>query len=179
MNANTSEYIELDLGSILPLSTITTQGEGSNQEAASWTTSYTVETSTDGTNFSQLGGTFTGNIDRSTEVTNDFPVITPTQYIRIYPQDWSNYPALRVGVGTRSYTDVTTFILAIEDNRQDNITQSLNNSSASSLLNISLANSDNNAQYDYVFGSETSSIQASVPDTNNKPFLTMFSSSAG
>ena len=158
VGANTSEYLELDLGSVLPLSTITTQGEGSNQESAAWVTDYTVEVSTDGTTFVQVESTFTGNTDKGTQVENELVDSVPAQYVRIYPQDWSGYPAMRVALGTKGYPAVTTFVLAVEDTRQDNVTQSLNYVDANNQFNNSVGNASGDATLDYDFASTDSAV---------------------
>ncbi len=175
-NANTTEYLQLDFGEIVPISTIRTQGELANQRPNNWVTSYTVEISTDGTNYTQLDGVFTGNTDRSTRVRNQFSANTPAQYVRIYPQTWSGYPALSVDVGSNGYNALSTFVLAVEDSRQNNVTQSINHLDTNNRLDISVTNGAGNATVDNSFnGNGSVALSDASPAVSDKPFLINYS----
>ncbi|XP_071941053.1 uncharacterized protein [Antedon mediterranea] len=94
---DSTEYIQVDLGSLSQVSQVATQGSGGLSERV---TEYNVKYSTDGNNFIEItavgGGRFPGNTDGDGVVTNSFSSPVYAQYIRIYPYDWSNWPALRM-----------------------------------------------------------------------------------
>ena len=175
-NANTTEYLQLDLGEIVPLSNIRTRGERNNSQGDNYVTSYTVEVSTNGSTFTQVDGVFTGNADRTNVIQNEFSANTPAQYVRIFPQTWNGTPALNVGVGTNGYPGVSSFVLAVENTRQNNVTQSLNNIDANNLLHISATDGSGNATVDHSFeGDGSVALSAVSPTISDLPFLINYS----
>jgi surface protein len=175
-NNNTTEYLQLDLGEVVPLSTIRTRGERANAQGNNYVTSYTVQISTDGTIFTPIDGVFTANTNRTDVVLNAFSANTPAQYVRIYPQTWNGYPALCVGLGTKGYNQASTFVLALEDARQDHVIQSANHLDANNNFDISLANGSGNttAKYSFSGGNEVD-LSATAPPTSNDAILINYS----
>ena len=119
--ANT-EFITLDLGAVSPVKGLSTRG---STNTVNWTTSYTVSYSVDGTSYTPLGTTFTGNNNQNSVVSQDFGATVVARYIRIFPQTWNTQPALRVDVFHTASTSLSAFVVSKEDVRQNNTTLSL------------------------------------------------------
>jgi hypothetical protein len=92
-NNQVGEWMQLDLGRTMAVTHIVTQGR---HEYDQWVTEYKVQHSTDGSQFTAVSATFTGNKDRGTYQTNALSV--GARYIRIYPQKWSSHMSMRMGV---------------------------------------------------------------------------------
>jgi hypothetical protein len=84
----------LDLGSVKPVNGVVTQGRG---DAAQYVTSYTVSTSYDGTTFTPVNGTFTGNTNNTTAVVNMFGQYH-ARYVRITVSAYTTFPSMRIDV---------------------------------------------------------------------------------
>ncbi len=94
-----SEWMQIDLGANKTITGVVTQGRA-NFSAGQYVTSYKVEYSSDGTNWSWVDNenVFTGNSDSNTKVTNTFTTSVLARYIRIYPETFFGYPSMRAGV---------------------------------------------------------------------------------
>ena len=70
------------------------QGRGDYDQ---WVKSYKVLYSVDGDiwEYTDNGKTYTGSMDRSTKIENDFDNIVEAKYIRIYPQTWNGHISMR------------------------------------------------------------------------------------
>jgi len=99
-------YITMDLGSDKSVQGVVTKGRGDYPQ---WVTAYTVSyatTAAPGT-FISLGS-FTGNTDQITSVTNTFAPVT-ARYIRITETAFNGHPCMRCDVVlSGSTTDITT-----------------------------------------------------------------------
>ena len=73
---------------------VVTQGRGN---AYQWVTSYKVEYSNDGVNWSEVddGFSFPGNTDRNTHVKHWFDTPVTARSIRLLPKSWKNHVSLR------------------------------------------------------------------------------------
>ena len=90
-----SNYLQFDLGSILPINGVATQGRG---DFSQFVQTYTVEYSSDGTNWLSVPGTFTGNSDQNTVVSNLFAQAVKGRYVRIFPQSFSGHMSMRAEI---------------------------------------------------------------------------------
>jgi len=98
-------YITMDLASDQSVTGVVTKGRGDGPQ---WVTAYTVSYATaaaPGT-FISLGS-FTGNTDQNTPVTNTFPAVT-ARYIRITETAWSGYPSMRCDAVFTGSLDIST-----------------------------------------------------------------------
>jgi hypothetical protein len=91
-----NEYLQIDLGSVKPVNGIYTQGRGDC--CSQWVTSYTVQVSNNGSSWSSVGGTYTGNSDAQSLVTNLFATAVNARYVRIIPQGMNNHMSMRADV---------------------------------------------------------------------------------
>ena len=99
-------WVQLDTGSARLIRGVVTQGEGYDERY--WTTSFSVQVSSDGTTWSDVddGATFTGNTDADNKVTTLFASAVSARYIKVFPQSWEDGEAedldrsvsMRVGV---------------------------------------------------------------------------------
>ena len=91
---NTSQFIGMLFDEPLGISSVTTQGRAN---ANQWVTSYQLEATKDGVTWESLG-TYSGNNDRSTQVTNEVSN-TDTDWVglRINPLTWVGHVSLRFG----------------------------------------------------------------------------------
>ncbi|MDB9910956.1 discoidin domain-containing protein [Flavobacteriaceae bacterium] len=82
-------YYQVDLGQVETISAVATQGRNS---FAQWVTSYSIQYSNDGSNFTDYNGgaAFTANTDQNTVVKNDFSPTISARYIRFLPLTKSN-----------------------------------------------------------------------------------------
>ena len=103
------EYIQADFGQLQRIQAIATQGRA---DWNVWVTSYKFAYSTDGVTYRYVTSdddgsdrVFGGNSDRSTVVENSFDVPVVAQFVRLYPQTWNDYMALRWEVYGCSYND--------------------------------------------------------------------------
>ncbi|XP_038064463.1 neuropilin-1-like isoform X2 [Patiria miniata] len=93
-----NQWIRVDLQSPTTVTGLITQGR---HRSNVWVTSYKVQHSDDGTNWSDVTGTdglpvkFQGNVDNETPVTNYFPAVLNTRFIQIRPLAWTRYICLR------------------------------------------------------------------------------------
>lgn len=108
--SNQGEWIQVDLGEIMKVTAVATQGNGKTT-ISEWTTSYILQYSNDGQHFEDYddGTAFTGNFDRDTVVKNriDPPIIA--RFIRLVPKTWNNWNALRLELYGCSQGDVTSY----------------------------------------------------------------------
>ncbi|XP_019637229.1 PREDICTED: uncharacterized protein LOC109479680 [Branchiostoma belcheri] len=97
-----SQWLQVDLGWMHPISGVITQGRPDRDQ---WVTSYKLQHSIFGDQFTTIVDLFTGldkvftaNSDRDTEVTNllDEPIIT--RFVRFWPQTWFNWISMRVEI---------------------------------------------------------------------------------
>jgi hypothetical protein len=99
-----NQYAQLDLGSSLYVTKITTQPLAGDTTSFR-VTSYTVLTSTDGTTFVDANGgnVFSGNTANTaanTKVTNTLVTPTLARYVRLNVKAWSGFVAMRFAVET-------------------------------------------------------------------------------
>ncbi|XP_038064692.1 retinoschisin-like [Patiria miniata] len=93
-----NQWIRVDLQAPTTVTGLITQGRHYSDV---WVTSYKVQHSDDGTNWSDVTGTdgismqFQGNVDYDTPVTNYFPAVLNTRFIQIRPLAWTRYICLR------------------------------------------------------------------------------------
>ncbi|KAK3284292.1 hypothetical protein CYMTET_8050 [Cymbomonas tetramitiformis] len=91
-------WYELDTGAVQPIHGVVTQGA---QNHDNWVAAYTVRSSVNGSSWTDVDGAavFAGNSDRSSYHTEMFQQgALMARYIRIYPQRWYSWVALRVGL---------------------------------------------------------------------------------
>ncbi|MFN5421917.1 MAG: discoidin domain-containing protein, partial [bacterium] len=96
-------WIQLDLGSVQSIDGVATLGAAGY---AYWTKDYSVQVSSDGTNWTNLGR-FDGNFDNNTPRYNDFSSPVSCRYIRVFPGGYYQYRAMRLDVYTKTETNVT------------------------------------------------------------------------
>ncbi|BFZ02512.1 hypothetical protein BsWGS_05551 [Bradybaena similaris] len=94
------QYIQVDFLIPVYISGVTTQGQ---HDAASYVTSYKIQHSSDGTNWSPLreqgvDKVFPANKDAQTPVTNMFSKLVRARFLRISPQTWQGRIAMRFEV---------------------------------------------------------------------------------
>ena len=94
-NNSVGEYLQIDLGSAAQVVGTVVQGRA---DADDWVTSYNVQHSMDGVTWVTAPGTFSGNSDRDTRVSNMFQQTVQARHIRIYPQTWQGQMSMRAGV---------------------------------------------------------------------------------
>jgi len=94
---SSNEWFQVDLGQIETVSAVATQGRNSNPQ---WITSYTIEYSDDGSNFTNYNGgvVLTGNTDQNTVVKNDFSPTFTARYVRFRADTWNIHIAGRFEV---------------------------------------------------------------------------------
>ncbi|CAH1259071.1 MFGE8 [Branchiostoma lanceolatum] len=102
---NANEWLQIDLGSEMPVAGVITQGRSSlHHSSVQHVTSYKLRFSTDGSTWStyttNLGQekVFTGNSDQETEVRNLLDGAITTRYVRFWPQTWQSYVSMRVEI---------------------------------------------------------------------------------
>ena len=83
-SSDPNPYYQVDLGQVETISAVATQGRNSHPQ---WVTSYSIQYSNDGMNFTDYNGgsAFTANTDQNTVVKNDFSPTISAQYIRFLP----------------------------------------------------------------------------------------------
>ncbi|XP_052248669.1 mucin-5AC-like isoform X9 [Dreissena polymorpha] len=94
------QFIQVDLGSLEQIAGLITQGRPDTDQ---WVESFFVETSIDGTHwykYADMGSKkeytlFAGNFDRSTQVRTMFDREIDARFVRIVPQSWYQWIALR------------------------------------------------------------------------------------
>ena len=102
------EYIQADFGQLQQIQAVATQGK---QAFDQWVTSYKFAYSTDGVTYHYITSddgsdrVFGGNSDRNTVVEHSFDVPIVARLVRLYPQTWNDYMALRWEVYGCSYND--------------------------------------------------------------------------
>ncbi|XP_078346313.1 uncharacterized protein LOC144631689 isoform X2 [Oculina patagonica] len=92
-----NQWLQVDFGVETQVTRISTQGR---QDANQWVKEYTLRYSTDGSYFKQyqpsgFTKTFVANSDRYTVVSHDLEKPIRTRYLRIVPEEWQSYIALR------------------------------------------------------------------------------------
>eukprot|EP00937_MAST-01D_sp_MAST-1D-sp2_P003782 g3782.t1 len=98
LSAQSNGWLALDLGSVQPVVAIAT---GGRPAANQWVRDYTVDVSTDNTQWSEApcasGRTCPGNTDDSTVVTNELASMQWARYVRVNVVSYKSYAALRMG----------------------------------------------------------------------------------
>ncbi|XP_033111312.1 neuropilin-1-like [Anneissia japonica] len=94
---NLGQWIQVDLGDIMTVSGLITQGRIAYSQ---WVTAYIVEYSLDGSQWKFVSQNdyekeFKGNFDADTAVTRLFPVPVFAKYIRIHPIAWVRHISMR------------------------------------------------------------------------------------
>ncbi|KAK3254862.1 hypothetical protein CYMTET_35936 [Cymbomonas tetramitiformis] len=97
---NVGEWMQVDLGHIRSIRAIATQGRDWDQEAQ-WVSAYNVSSSVDGITWAAVMnqdgiGTFAGNVDEHTVVTQYFSSFVQARYIRVYPQTYQDWMSMRM-----------------------------------------------------------------------------------
>ncbi|XP_077974355.1 lactadherin-like isoform X2 [Styela clava] len=92
------EWHQVDFGEPKPIGGIVTQGRVYHDQ---WVSSFKIShgNSTGAMVVIRENGldkVFTGNSDRSTKVTNMFPHVITSRYIRVHPQTWQRHVSMRV-----------------------------------------------------------------------------------
>lgn len=92
-------YYQIDAGTERYIAGVITLG---NANAQQWVTSYTIETSTDGTAWTQSNGpsgsTWAGNTDSSTPAVSEFSSPVSARFVRVKPKGSSGLLSMRVGL---------------------------------------------------------------------------------
>ena len=88
--------MDIDLGYKRAVGGVVTQGRGDGINH--YVTSYSVQYRGEDGDWSDVDGNFTANTDRNTKVENYFPTSVNARYIRIRPQTWHEWPAMRAGL---------------------------------------------------------------------------------
>ncbi|CAH1773606.1 unnamed protein product [Owenia fusiformis] len=91
------EWIQVNLGEAMCVYGIVTKGRADHPQ---WTTSYKLQYSDDGDHFTKLiynqqEQILLGNNDSITPVYNNFTKPFDAQFVRLYPQTWNSYNAIR------------------------------------------------------------------------------------
>ena len=102
------EYIQADFGQLQRIQAVATQGRADTNY---WVTSYKFAYSTEGVTYDYVTSddgsdrVFAGNSDRNTVVEHSFDVPIIARFVRLYPQTYVIYMALRWKVYGCSYND--------------------------------------------------------------------------
>lgn len=108
------QYLEVDLGAVSRVTQVSTQGYPTvsgakvNKKDKCWVESYTLDFSTDGSQWQQytengVVKVFKGNRDNNSVIINSIANPVEAKFVRFMPQSWKNSIALRVEV----YGEVT------------------------------------------------------------------------
>ncbi|XP_068736770.1 EGF-like repeat and discoidin I-like domain-containing protein 3 [Montipora capricornis] len=104
---NSSQWLQVDLGSQKRVRTLATQGRNYSLDwpgyHAQWVTKYKLQYSNDGEDFQYyqeqgVAKEFAGNIDRDTEVHHDLNPLISARYFRFQPTSWHGHISMRVGL---------------------------------------------------------------------------------
>jgi hypothetical protein len=95
LHSQAGHWMQIDLGDPIFVAGVVTQGRNAHDQRV---TTYRVEHSLDGSSFSNVAGTWTGNSDSHTRVTSVFHSAFWARYVRIFPQTWSGHMSMRAGV---------------------------------------------------------------------------------
>jgi len=88
-------WLGIDMGKATEIGGVVTQGrKGTGQ----WVTTFTIKSSSDGSTWTDVGATFTGNTDDNTKVYNTFDSIVYARYIRLYPKGYNGFTSMRWGL---------------------------------------------------------------------------------
>ncbi|XP_022810342.1 lactadherin-like [Stylophora pistillata] len=95
-----TDYLQVDMGSVLSVCAVATQGE---EELLEWTTNYKLCLSIDGSTcnlYEEKNKTkvFQGNSDRTSIVKHSLRTDFKARYVRFYPVSYHNWPCLRVEI---------------------------------------------------------------------------------
>ncbi|KAK3728579.1 hypothetical protein QZH41_011661 [Actinostola sp. cb2023] len=91
---NNQQYLQVDLGRLLKVTGVATQGADSSSE---WVTSFKLEHSSDGSQWHYYPSTLPGNRDDSTVVRHQVQVFS-ARFVRLRPQAWHGRIALRADI---------------------------------------------------------------------------------
>jgi len=91
------EWLQMDLGKTRSVAGIVSQGRSDYWQ---WVTTYRVKVSDDEEEWKDIecGRIFDANSDRNTQVKNIFDAPVRARYVRIYPETYYGYMAIRAGV---------------------------------------------------------------------------------
>ena len=97
-----SQWMQIDLGTLMSVTGVITQGR---QDRDQWVTGYTISTSTDGNTWTPVnrGQTFRGNTDSGSKVNHVFSPVS-ARSVRLYVKTWHSYISMRAGVITSGIT---------------------------------------------------------------------------
>ena len=90
-------WMQIDTGEVQGIAGVATQGRPG---VAQWVTYVAVKVSDDGSSWKHVacGRSFKANTDYSSTAEITFPEPVKGRYVRIYPQKWHGWPAIRAGV---------------------------------------------------------------------------------
>ncbi len=105
-DANTvGKWYQMDNGKIAEIAGVAIKGRKNSDQ---WVKTFKIKYSDNGEWKDVDGGaTFTGNVDKDTQVEVDFATPVTTRYIRIYPQTWNKHMSLRSGLKTNDTVDAS------------------------------------------------------------------------
>lgn len=90
------QWMCIDLGSTIDVQGVVTQGRVAPHDAQRVTT-FTVQYSSDGSNWTDIAGTFTGGA-KNAKVEAVFPTPVKARYVKIVVQTWEKHISMRAGV---------------------------------------------------------------------------------
>ncbi len=102
----TEPWMQIDLGRVIPVAGVVTQGRRSQDYTGSygmqtqWVTRYRVKVSTEGQAWTTLGGAegFVGNTDNDSRVERLFDKPVRARFVRIMPIAFNMHPTMRAAV---------------------------------------------------------------------------------
>ncbi|XP_022777446.1 lactadherin-like [Stylophora pistillata] len=95
-----TDYLQVDMGSVLSVCAVATQGE---EVLPEWTTNYKLNLSIDGLAWNPYEETnktkvFQGNSDQTSIVKHSLRTDFKARYVRFYPVSYHKWPCLRVEI---------------------------------------------------------------------------------
>ncbi|XP_078369213.1 uncharacterized protein LOC144653157 isoform X3 [Oculina patagonica] len=93
--SDTSQWLQVDLGTLAVIKGLVTQGR---HDAAEWVSSFALSYSSVGSNFQFHDKVFKANINQNTIAMNTISSSILCRYIRIHPRTWVNKVALRIEI---------------------------------------------------------------------------------
>ena len=96
--SNALQWIKADLGGVKTVQAAITQGRADSNQ---WVLRFRIAFSLDDVTYEAVRGssgavqTFTGNVDRSTQMTNTFSTPLVARFVRLHPASWRNWISLR------------------------------------------------------------------------------------
>lgn len=94
---NDGSWMQVDTGDVQPISGVVMQGRGSYSQ---WVTAIKVMVSSDGSSWKDVGcgRIMEANTDQSSKVNVMFPEAVEGRFVKIYPEEFNSWPAMRAGV---------------------------------------------------------------------------------